>query len=876
VGTPPQELPVAGGNRRDADGPFPIVGAIDATEPYKHGVVDGDPDFTLSYFVARTGGPAGPLASSRDLERLADTFVPGTVLQGRYVLERELGRGGMGMVFLGRDHRLDRHVAIKAILPGDSGGLARGPATAKRFHDRFVEEAKIGASLTHPAIATVHDFGYHGEVPFTVFEYFAGPTLYDVIKLRKRIPLEEVRLIIGPLAQALDFAHSRFVVHRDLKPANIKATEQGHFKILDLGLATEFRRQANWTFCGTPAYAAPEQAAGLPCDGRSDQYALGVIAYELLTGRRPFQHSDWRELLRMHRTEEPPWPQVEWFGIPAQVHFLVADALRRSLEKDPVRRFASCQAFALALGCQLLSEPVTASRVCAEADVRRVSLSVFGFGLTKPRVPDIISATPRRLLSSLLDIVDGASDVRLVLTADSLWFLDRGRVERLPLSAISHVRWSAMVGKEEVILTLNLLSPGARTGSIAFQFTSPVDCRRWGDQIVALRSTAPTCEEIPAGPTEAEPVALFRHRPQIRYQLLGAVEAEGKTRSDASAGAIIRGAMIGANALVDIEEERLSNDPRVRWRFSGSAVRAVEPEGRAALWAKWYDTEVFMFCGWSFVFLVALAVGGLGVAWAFGFAAFLSASLAVFAWSVLVVSILGVSRWPQLLRSASISIAAVALCAAVLAFLLARRIWETYHVNKADNRIIGTACVFALLLGWSCLRWGWFLAKRAWRLRGESVSPEATHKPRRPLRRALTGWLCLLLSSLALAVALLAILSESGLVPGGMDFAVALSLRPGQAEDQLGSTESIYEVWERDERKALADAVQEYGPSHPAVADALSRLATLHIELGEDAQARSELEEALKIWKQSGRMDSSGAMSARSEYFKLIGKMDAE
>jgi Tetratricopeptide repeat len=144
------------------------------------------------------------------------------------------------------------------------------------------------------------------------------------------------------------------------------------------------------------------------------------------------------------------------------------------------------------------------------------------------------------------------------------------------------------------------------------------------------------------------------------------------------------------------------------------------------------------------------------------------------------------------------------------------------------------------------------------------------------LRRALTGWLCLLLSSLALAVALLAILSESGLVPGGVDFAVALSLRPGQAEDQLGSTESIYEVWERDERKALADAVQEYGPSHPAVADALSRLATLHIELGEDAQARSELEEALKIWKQSGRMDSSGAMSARSEYFKLIGKMDAE
>ena len=210
------------------------------------------------------------------------------VLQGRYVLERELGRGAMGLVFLGRDNRLGRPVAVKAILPAAPGSHARGTATELEYQDRFIEEARIGANLTHSAIATVHDFGYHGDTPFTVFEYVAGPTLWEVLKARGRIPLEEIQLIIGPLAQALDFAHSRFVVHRDLKPANIKATGQGNFKILDLGLATEFRRQADWAFCGTPAYASPEQASGLPADGRSDQYALALITYELLTGRRPF------------------------------------------------------------------------------------------------------------------------------------------------------------------------------------------------------------------------------------------------------------------------------------------------------------------------------------------------------------------------------------------------------------------------------------------------------------------------------------------------------------------------------------------------------------------------------------------------------------
>src|SRR5262249_20923109 len=154
--------------------------------------------------------------------------------------------------------------------------------------ESFAEEARLGANLTHPAIATVYDFGFHDGEPFTVFEYIPGETLRKLLLRRRRLPLEEVRLLVGPLAQALDFAHSRHVVHRDLTPENLRATAKGLFKVLDLGLAKEFRNQTDWRFAGTPAYASPEQASGLPCDGRTDQYALALIVQELLTGQRAF------------------------------------------------------------------------------------------------------------------------------------------------------------------------------------------------------------------------------------------------------------------------------------------------------------------------------------------------------------------------------------------------------------------------------------------------------------------------------------------------------------------------------------------------------------------------------------------------------------
>ena len=262
-----------------------------------------DHDATVTFTVVGADGRGEPGISPDGLDRLKSLFIPGVVLQGRYTLEKELGHGGMGRVYLGHDRRLgDRPVAIKVILPDNR----RGTITEADMRWKFEEEARIGANLVHPTIATVYDYGLHEGVPFTVFEYIQGETLRDLLRRRGRLPLEEVRLIVAPIAQALDFAHSRHVVHRDLKPENIRATAQGPFKILDLGLAKEFRLVVDWAgFCGTPAYASPEQATGSPCDGRADQYTLALIVFEMLTGRRVFEDRDWRALLEKHRSQEP-------------------------------------------------------------------------------------------------------------------------------------------------------------------------------------------------------------------------------------------------------------------------------------------------------------------------------------------------------------------------------------------------------------------------------------------------------------------------------------------------------------------------------------------------------------------------------------------
>lgn len=323
-------------------------GPVDATLSYVRVQADGTVDLGLA------GAPDGRL----------DSFRPGMELQGRYRLESELGRGGFGIVFRGLDLRLERFVAVKVMLPG------RGADTPERraaLEAMFADEARLGANLVSPAIATVFDYGFHGPLPYTVFEYVPGETLRDLLRRRGRMPLDEVTLVLGPVAQALDLAHARRVVHRDLKPENIRVTPEGQFKVLDLGLARQFDRHDDWRFAGTPAYASPEQASERPVDGRSDQYALAVIVFEMLTGRRPFVGRDAWALLDAHRLDDPPDPRDLAPELPGHA----AEALLRALGKDPNRRFANCQEFAAAAGCRFLVDEPGVPAILFEAAAKQ-------------------------------------------------------------------------------------------------------------------------------------------------------------------------------------------------------------------------------------------------------------------------------------------------------------------------------------------------------------------------------------------------------------------------------------------------------------------------------------------------------------------------
>ena len=221
----------------------------------------------------------------------------GATLAGRYLLVRELGRGGMGQVFLARDAVLQREVAVKIVsdAAADTEGLKR-----------FEQEARSAGALSHPNVVTVFDIGWEGRRPFIVSELLHGITLRERME-RGPIPQGEIVQLIGQLAQGLAAAHAKGIVHRDLKPANLFLTEAGPLKILDFGVAKllqqpeagstasegvaslEAPQTATGRTMGTVGYMSPEQVRGQPVDDRSDVFSVGILLVELLTGNRPFQ-----------------------------------------------------------------------------------------------------------------------------------------------------------------------------------------------------------------------------------------------------------------------------------------------------------------------------------------------------------------------------------------------------------------------------------------------------------------------------------------------------------------------------------------------------------------------------------------------------------
>ena len=264
------------------------------------------------------------------------------LLAGRYSIERELGRGGMGIVLLARDVALDRPVAIKLLPPH--------LATRPDERDRFIQEARIAAGLAHPNIVPIHLVEAHGDLVFFVMGFVDGETLRERVERAGPLPPRVATKLLQEVAWALGAAHQRGVIHRDVKPDNImieRATERA--VVTDFGIAlgrTGAAASADGSVTGTARYMSPEQACGEPVDARSDLYSLGATFFYALTGRAPFEAANVPAILTKHVYE--PAPQVQ--ALRAEVPAKLGAVVERLLRKAPPERFQTADDLARVAG----------------------------------------------------------------------------------------------------------------------------------------------------------------------------------------------------------------------------------------------------------------------------------------------------------------------------------------------------------------------------------------------------------------------------------------------------------------------------------------------------------------------------------------------
>ncbi len=252
----------------------------------------------------------------------------------------ELGRGGCGVVYRALDPGIGRTVAIKTILTDAKS------ASGAALRERFRREARSAGILSHPNIVTIHDFSESGDIMFIAMEFIQGQTLGEKMAESGPLPLDLVLPVVRGAADALDYAHANNIVHRDVKPANLMLTSSGMVKVTDFGIAKMLDDEIGLTstgmVIGTAQYMSPEQIAAKPSTGRSDQFSLAVIAYEMLTGQKPFQGNSWASVMHQIMSVDPPPVKQHRHDLGDEV----TTVLRKALAKDPDARYASCREFA--------------------------------------------------------------------------------------------------------------------------------------------------------------------------------------------------------------------------------------------------------------------------------------------------------------------------------------------------------------------------------------------------------------------------------------------------------------------------------------------------------------------------------------------------
>lgn len=322
---------------------------------------------------------------------------------GQFAILEEIGRGGMATVYKARQLSMNRVVAVK-VLPRH---FLHDPG----FYERFEREVEVITELEHPHILPIYDYGQADGVPYIAMRYLGGGSLEQRIR-RGLLPLSELERPLRQIAEALDFAHRQGVIHRDLKPGNIMLDEHGNAYLSDFGIARVLGSNLTGSMIvGTPAYMSPEQANGLPIDGRSDIYALGVVLFEMLSGREPYQAETPMAILLKHINE--PMPPVSQYR--TDVPRAVEEVISKATAKDPDNRYSSAGQMVDALAAALRGEELQATEprirstsASATPDLRTVT-DVRPSSVTETPPPQTGSLTP----ASTTVVTEGARTLPL-------------------------------------------------------------------------------------------------------------------------------------------------------------------------------------------------------------------------------------------------------------------------------------------------------------------------------------------------------------------------------------------------------------------------------------------------------------------------------